>query len=404
MKKISIFTVVIMLIAFVTAARAAVTAGSVSVTPSMGGIFFEGNQDLRTSDIYGLRLGYNFTKNIGVEGFFSYTRTEIEDESEWKPWLDFYSYGIEGLYHFMPDSRFVPFIAIGIGGIYYSEGKTYQYNPYYGQEAYGNRFESNRFAVDYGFGVKYFLTDNIALRFDVRHILPLNGKWSDPDYIHNDFMATLGINLTFGGEKKKAVEVKVEEPVAAAPAAPVVPAVQADPPVQVVPVVPVEKIVDSDKDGVPDNLDKCPDTPFGVAVDENGCPAIVEKKQAVKVQVPDKAFIAINLKFDTGKAVVKKKYYKAVKKLADFMKEHPETKITIHGYTDTVGTKNFNVRLSKARAKSVRQCLINNFGIKASRITAVGYGMKKPMASNKTSKGRQKNRRIEAGIEAVLTK
>jgi OOP family OmpA-OmpF porin len=162
--------------------------------------------------------------------------------------------------------------------------------------------------------------------------------------------------------------------------------------------------LDSDHDGIPDYLDKCPGTPSGVAVDENGCPAIVEKKQDVQAHVPDKAFIALNLKFDTGKAVVKKKYYKAVKKLADFMKKHPETKVTIHGYTDTVGTKAFNARLSKARAKSVRKCLIDKFGIKASRITAVGYGLNKPMASNATKKGRQKNRRIEAGIEAVLTK
>jgi len=67
--------------------------------------------------------------------------------------------------------------------------------------------------------LKFFLTDNIALRADIRHVLPLNGTWNNPDYVHNDFMATLGIIFSFGGKEKEVVEAKVEEPVA--PAAPV---------------------------------------------------------------------------------------------------------------------------------------------------------------------------------------
>ena len=99
----------------------------------------------------------------------------------------------------MPDGRIVPFIAIGLGGIHYSEGFNYTYNSYYGAEPYGDRFESNKYSVDYGAGVKFFLTDNIALRADVRHVLPINGKWNNPDNVHNDFLATFGINFAFGG-------------------------------------------------------------------------------------------------------------------------------------------------------------------------------------------------------------
>jgi len=373
MKKVGILIIFFVLMSALTDAQAEVKAGSVSFTPIAGVRYFEGSQDLRTSAIFGLRAGYNFTENLGLEGFFTYTKAEIESDADWKPWQEILGYGIEGLYHFMPDGRFVPFIAIGIGGTYYGKGEHYP------DATYGERFESNKFTVDYGAGVKYFLTDHIALRADVRHVIPLNSKWNNPDYFHNDFLATLGINLSFGGGKKKVAEVKSEEPSA-----------------------PVKEITDSDHDGVPDYLDKCPDTPAGMAVDKDGCSA--KQRQDAQAKVPDKIFIALNLKFDTGKAVVKKKYYKAVKKLADFMKKHPETKVTIHGYTDTVGTKAFNARLSKARAESVRKCLIDNFGIKASRVTAVGYGLNKPMASNDTKKGRQKNRRIEASIEAVLTK
>ena len=111
--------------------------------------------------------------------------------------------------------------------------------------------------------------------------------------------------------------------------------------------------------------------------------------------------------FNTAKTVVKKKYHNDIKKVADFMKEHPGTTAVIEGYTDNVDKfKNpeNNIKLSQARADNVRQYLIDNFGIDASRITAVGYGPDKPIASNKTKKGRQKNRRVQAVIETVQTK
>jgi len=60
--------------------------------------------------------------------------------------------------------------------------------------------------------------------------------------------------------------------------------------------------------------------------------------------------------------------------------------------------------LSQARADSVRQYLIDTFGIDASRVTAVGYGPNKPIASNDTAEGKKKNRRVEAVIEMVKPK
>jgi OOP family OmpA-OmpF porin len=77
------------------------------------------------------------------------------------------------------------------------------------------------------------------------------------------------------------------------------------------------------------------------------------------------------------------------------------TTAVIEGHTDNVDTAEYNQKLSEARANSVRQYLIDNFGIKASRLTAVGYGETKPIASNKTEEGRQKNRRVQAVIKAM---
>jgi len=114
--------------------------------------------------------------------------------------------------------------------------------------------------------------------------------------------------------------------------------------------------------------------------------------------------IALNVEFDTDKAVVKPQYNNEIKKVADFMKKYPNTTAVIEGHTDNVDTAVYNQKLSEARANSVRLYLINNFGIKASRLSAVGYGLTRPIASNNTEEGRQKNRRVQAVIKTVTNK
>jgi OmpA-OmpF porin, OOP family len=116
---------------------------------------------------------------------------------------------------------------------------------------------------------------------------------------------------------------------------------------------------------------------------------------------PTLVTIVLNVEFDTDKAVVKDEYRNEIKKVADFMKTYPKTNAVIEGHTDNVDTAEYNQKLSEARANSVRQYLINNFEIKASRLTAVGYGLTKPIASNNTEEGRQKNRRVQAVIKAM---
>jgi OOP family OmpA-OmpF porin len=120
--------------------------------------------------------------------------------------------------------------------------------------------------------------------------------------------------------------------------------------------------------------------------------------------VVEKVSIMLDVEFDTAKSVVKEKYYDDIKRVADFMKAYPETNAVIEGHTDNVGKAEYNDRLSDDRAKSVRQYLIDKFGIDASRITSAGYGFNKPIASNDTKEGRQKNRRVEAVLDAMRTK
>lgn len=170
--------------------------------------------------------------------------------------------------------------------------------------------------------------------------------------------------------------------------------------------------IDSDKDGVYDYLDKCPGTPLGVKVDSDGCPLDSDQDgvydyldkcpnspAGAKV---DKAgcelVITLKVFFDTNKSFVKKEYYGEIEKVAKYIKQHPSIKIEIAGHTDSRGNREKNIRLSYKRAKAVADILIKEYGISKDRILIKGYGPDKPIASNDTEEGRQKNRRVEAII------
>jgi OOP family OmpA-OmpF porin len=124
----------------------------------------------------------------------------------------------------------------------------------------------------------------------------------------------------------------------------------------------------------------------------------VMKEAAVQKEAPASKEVSIGLlvEFDSGKAIVKPKYNDEIKKVAEFMKEYPDTNAVIEGHTDNVGKEAANVKLSQRRADSIKAYLVNKFGIDSSRIKTIGYGPNKPIASNATKEGKQKNRRVNA--------
>ena len=127
--------------------------------------------------------------------------------------------------------------------------------------------------------------------------------------------------------------------------------------------------------------------------------AIEETPVSKAKPVPEKVAITLNVQFDTGKANIKPKYHHDIKRIADFMSKYPSTSAVIEGHTDNVGKEAVNVKLSHRRAANIKTYLIHEFGIDSSRIQVMGYDYQKPMASNKTVDGRQKNRRGETHIE-----
>lgn len=143
---------------------------------------------------------------------------------------------------------------------------------------------------------------------------------------------------------------------------------------------------DTDGDGIEDAEDRCPTAPGTVA--NMGCPEI---KKDTKKQL-DKA--GKNIQFETGSDVLTVASIPVVERVAEMLRDYPNYRVTIGGHTDDVGGAKKNLDLSERRAKRCVEKLIE-LGIEAERLSAKGYGKTKPVASNKTDKGRAMNRRVE---------
>lgn len=329
--KIAVFLILGLILALSGPAAAENRAGAFNVTPFAGYYVFEGDQNLDNALTYGLGLGYNITENWGVE--LIYNRFDT-DSSLGLGDADGNIFHLDGLYHFMPESNFVPYLGFGVG---YS-GVQYDWQD-----------DDDDFNMNYGAGFKYYLTDMIALRLDARHLI----QFGDPE--HN-FVAYGGLTFQFGG--------KGEEPPPPCP--------------------------DSDNDGVCDDVDQCPNTPPSIVVDETGCGRVeTEIRFEIKVE------------FDFNKATIRKGYHDVLREAAEFMKQYPNTEAVIEGHTDSKGSDKYNQKLSEQRARAVRDYLVKNFGLSSERLTAVGYGESRPVADNSTEEGRQRNRRVEAVLNAV---
>ncbi len=105
--------------------------------------------------------------------------------------------------------------------------------------------------------------------------------------------------------------------------------------------------------------------------------------------------ISYGINFDSGKDVIKPESYGAIKAIADILKENPDVKVRIIGHTDTDGQAAANLDLSKRRAAAVKVCLSKDFSIDTARIETDGKGQTEPLASNNTTEGKAKNRRVE---------
>jgi OOP family OmpA-OmpF porin len=217
-------------------------------------------------------------------------------------------------------------------------------NPYivggFGAAHYSPRISDNLMAIiSYGVGAKYWLAENIGLRVDLRDNLVLDDKF------HN-IEATMGVIFRFGGDSKtKPTPVAKQEP---APK-------------------PVKK---------------------------------TEKKVVATPVEPEIAYLAFDdVHFDFDKSTLKPAAKKSLDDYIQALKANPKAKIRIEGYTSEKGTEEYNQELSKKRADAVKSYLVNEGGIKSSRLKSIGYGENYPEAyeanpDNIKSRAAKKNMRV----------
>ena len=153
---------------------------------------------------------------------------------------------------------------------------------------------------------------------------------------------------------------------------------------------------DADKDNIPDGQDACPKESGEPSPEppKNGCPQFIRR-----ISGSSEIQILKQVQFATGSARILQNSFGILDEVVRLLKVNPEIKhLSIEGHTDNRGSDALNEKLSSDRANSVMQYLIDKGGIAAGRLSAQGFGPKRPIADNNVPDGRQKNRRVEFHI------
>ncbi len=356
-------------------------AGQFTLSPMVGYHKIDDALDLENSEVYGLGFGYNYTPEWTIEADFRFTPTEVEDTKTID--VNIWSVSLGGLYHFNPQDKFNPYLSLGAGFISYD----FERSSHDDEDAFGY----------YGGGFKYALSESADLRLDLRHILDYRSDnrgavHDDSDWRHH-LQTMLGVSFNFGGSaapviKKAAVPMVQEAPADSDQDRVFDPQDQCP---DTAPGVRVDSVgcpADTDGDGVADFKDACIDTPQGTKVDQYGCPEGVEEVASLTLQI----------RFGFDKADVTPFHFAELKRAASFIKQYPMYQVVVEGHTDSQGAAWYNQKLSQRRAESVRDALINKYGLAAGQVSATGYGQSQPFADNNSEETLAKNRRVEISI------
>lgn len=388
-----------------TSAWAGIQPRAFTLSPMVGGHLFEDDYSLENTPFFSLGLGYNLTEQAALEAVYS--QTDADGEKATDSDAKVRTFRLDALYHFMPEKTLVPYLAIGVGEI--------NINP----DSGGNR---RHLLANAGAGIKYFIAEDFALRADVRYLL----DFPEPE---NNLLYSAGLFMQFGGAAPAPAPVVMEKPAVAPTPAPVLAIAPIDSDgdgiaddLDKCPGTPKGAVVnkvgcplDSDGDGVADYMDKCPATPKGAPVDKVGCPLdsdgdgvadYLDKcpgtPSGVSVDAvgcPTKLTLKINFGHDSNK--IGPEFDGEISKAAQCINDYPGNLVYIDGHTDSRGSAEYNQLLSEKRAAAVKNRLIEKFNIPASRMTARGFGESTPVADNKTEEGRLQNRRVDVACGAT---
>ncbi len=302
--------------------------GSTEVGIFGGYNWFEDHQNLKDHSEFGGRIGYNFTRNLGLEAVVERINSRVDnrsltdaDEGRFLSPVDDVDltfYHLDAVYHFIPDGKFNPFAVVGFGAAHYSPEIS----------------TGDMAALNVGVGAKYWLAEHIAIRADFR------------DYMVTEFFqetyhnigATVGISFAFGGKSTPA-------PVAA---------VRHEP--KTTPTIVAKKkavILASEPE--------------------------VDKKVLLETAEPKIIILAFeDVNFDFDKSTLTPEAKMIMKRNILLLKENPRAEIRVAGYTSAAGTEEYNQKLSERRAEAVRSYLVDEGIVDADRLSTIGYGEDDP--------------------------
>lgn len=390
-------------------ARAEIRGGSIEVSPFVGYNWFQDKQNLKDRPVYGGRIGYNFTPHWGIEGTVEFANSSVDDqglrgtkEGQFTfpaDDVDLFFYHVDAVYHFMPEGKLNPFIVAGVGGAHY--------NPKISTR--------DMAAFNVGVGAKYWLTDHIALRADLRDYMVTEIV---QETFHN-IGATVGITVAFGGRERpvpaqaERVEAKPEPVVVPPPAAPTV-SISASP-------ATIERsqcaqlawtttgassasidqgIGRTDPNGF---REVCPFNTTQYTVTAIGEGGTRKASTTLTVNPPPKEVVKLIIledeHFEFDKSTLTEIGVAIMERNVLVFRENPELKVRIAGYASASGTEEYNQKLSERRAKTVQEYLIKEGGVAPGRMTTIGYGETRPatyepIPSDIESKAAKSNRRV----------
>ncbi|PSU35611.1 OmpA family protein [Photobacterium lutimaris] len=146
-------------------------------------------------------------------------------------------------------------------------------------------------------------------------------------------------------------------------------------------------LLDDDGDGVINARDKCPATPHSAIVDNDGCPTFVERTESND----------LHILFANDSTVIPDEFLSQIKRMADFLATYADARIELKGYASPVGASEYNLGLSKRRAKVVRQQLID-YGVSPNRIKTLGFGDSEPVTASTIEQSNALSRRVTARV------
>lgn len=275
--------------------------------------------------------------------------------------------GIEATWFKSRTDKVTPLFTIGAGWL--------------SNDVTGNNNADDSIIIDAGLGLQANLNKHgIALRGDIRQRLDFSDNATD-DF--SDTVAMLGLVIPVGEkattQATKAVDSDGDGVADSKDACPATPAG-----------VHVDSAgcpLDSDRDGVADGADLCPNTSKGTKVDSNGC---------AETQAADETGLVV-VYFDLESAELSEAAQAKLLEVSSQMVERKYIVAVATGYTDTTGTADYNLALSRKRANSVKAFLIER-GVRTANVIAKGVGEADPAVSNETRTGREQNRRVEVRL------